>query len=144
MISKDFHRNLETDVLARTLWGEARGESTRGMEAVAWVVLNRVAFSEGRAGYWWGNTIVQVCQKSHQFSCWNRSDANFRKILAVDEKDVHFATALRIARRAVLGLLKDDPTHGATHYHAIGLSPHWAKGQEATAVIGKHVFYRTK
>ncbi|NUB15472.1 cell wall hydrolase, partial [Azospirillum brasilense] len=30
------------DTLARTLWGEARGESVRAMEAVAAVVMNRV------------------------------------------------------------------------------------------------------
>lgn len=30
------------DVLARTLYGEARGESVRGKEAVAAVVMNRV------------------------------------------------------------------------------------------------------
>ena len=36
----------ETDILARTIYGEARGESISGMEAVASVVLNRVAFAK--------------------------------------------------------------------------------------------------
>ena len=30
------------DVLARTLWGEARGEGLAGMVAVAWTIRNRV------------------------------------------------------------------------------------------------------
>ena len=53
----------DIDVLARTIYGEARGESISGMEAVASVVLNRVAFSKRRRRYWWGNTITEVCRK---------------------------------------------------------------------------------
>lgn len=41
----------DVDVLARTIYGEARGESISGMEAVAFVVLNRVAFSKRRGRY---------------------------------------------------------------------------------------------
>jgi len=32
----------DRDVLARTPWGEARGESTAGQVAVAWTIRNRV------------------------------------------------------------------------------------------------------
>ena len=52
----------ETDILARTIYGEARGESISGMEAVASVVLNRVAFAKRRGRFWWGNSIAEVCQ----------------------------------------------------------------------------------
>lgn len=136
-----FYRDLEVDVLARTLWGEARGEGTEGMEAVACVVLNRVRVAQNRGGkFWWGANIIQVCQKPYQFSCWNRSDPNFRKLQAVDENDLYFATALRIARRAVIGALKDQ-TGGATHYHANSILPYWAKREKPTATIGNHIFY---
>ena len=138
----EFYRELEIDVLARTLWGEARGEGTAGMLAVACVVLNRVNLAENRGGYWWGNNIIQVCQKPYQFSAWNRSDPNFRKLQAVDESDLYFATAKRLARRAAEGLLNEDPTEGATHYHAAGISPYWTKGEKPSAVIGNHIFYR--
>ena len=50
----------ETDILARTIYGEARGESISGMEAVASVVLNRVAFAKRRGCFWWGNSIAEV------------------------------------------------------------------------------------
>ena len=135
-----FYRDMEVDVLARTLWGEARGEGTAGMEAVASVVLNRVRVAQNRGKFWWGNNIIQVCQKPYQFSCWNRSDPNFRKLQAVDEADLYFATALRIARRAVIGKL-EDATGGATHYHASGVAPYWDKSEKPTAVIGNHIFY---
>lgn len=29
-VASDFYREMEVDVLARTLWGEARGEGERG------------------------------------------------------------------------------------------------------------------
>src|SRR3546814_9887201 len=61
--------NDPVDLLARTIWGEARGEPVRGMEAVAAVVMNRVA----RPG-WWGRTVASVCTKAYQFACWNEDD----------------------------------------------------------------------
>lgn len=136
-----FYKELEIDVLARTIWGEARGEGSAGMQAVAAVILNRLSISESRAGFWWGNTIVEICQKPYQFSCWNPNDPNVAKVKQVDERDLHFATALRIARRAVIGAF-NDPTEGADHYHAAGISPHWIRGQTPVAVIGNHIFYR--
>lgn len=140
-LARNFYDDLSIDVLARTLWGEARGEGLKGMEAVASVVLNRVAVAEHRGHYWWGANIISVCQKPYQFSCWNRSDANYRKLQAVTDKDIHYATAVRIARRAVAGTL-EDATGGATHYHARGISPNWAKGRQPAAVIGNHIFYQ--
>lgn len=136
-----FYRQLEVDILSRTLWGEARGEGAEGMKAVACVVLNRVKVAKERGSYWWGNDIIQVCQKPYQFSAWNRSDPNFRKLQSVDERDLYFATALRIARRAVIGALK-DVTGGATHYHADSITPYWAQGERPSVTIGRHVFYR--
>jgi spore germination cell wall hydrolase CwlJ-like protein len=137
----DYYRALEIDVLARTLWGEARGEGTIGMHAVANTIINRVKVAQDHGSYWWGNNIIQVCQKPYQFSCWNRSDANFKKLTAVDDKDLYFATAKRIAARAVIGAL-EDITEGATHYHASGISPYWARNERPTTVIGNHIFYR--
>lgn len=136
-----YYRELEIDTLARTAWGEARGEGADGMAAVAAVIINRVRVARERGGMWWGNNIIQVCQKPYQFSCWNRTDANFEKLQAVTDKNIQFATALRLARRALYGRL-DDPTAGATHYHAAGIAPHWAEGAEPVATIGRHVFYR--
>jgi len=141
-----FYRDIEADVLARTLWGEARGEGSAGMQAVACVILNRVEEAEKRGRLWWGNNIIQVCQKPYQFSCWNRSDPNFKRLQEVDESNLYFASALRVAQRAIMGAL-DDPTKGqdgggATHYHAAGITPYWSRGEKPTAVVGRHIFYR--
>ena len=100
------------DILARTIWGEARGDGRVGMEAVASVVLNRVA-DPG----WWGRDIVSVCQTPWQFSCWNKNNPNREKLLAVTGSDHSFTTALAVADAAVTGTLADT-TGGATSYYA--------------------------
>jgi spore germination cell wall hydrolase CwlJ-like protein len=129
------------DTLARTLWGEARGEPVRGIEAVAAVVMNRVAAARQHPGMWWGDGVASVCRKPMQFSCWNRDDPNAAKLRAVRAGDPVFNACLRIARRAVAGLLA-DPTAGATHYHTKSTAPRWAAGLAPTAEIGNHLFYR--
>ncbi len=130
------------DTLARTLWGEARGEPVRGIEAVAAVVVNRVRVAERKGGHWWGASVIGVCRKPWQFSCWNEGDPNRPKLLAVTASDPVFATCLRVARRAVTGLLP-DPTGGATHYHHVRIHPSWARGHTPCAEIGRHLFYDT-
>ena len=139
---KAFYQELEVDVLARTIFGEARGEPQAGLEAVANVVLNRVKVAQKRGGkYWWGNDVISVCQKPYQFSCWNRNDPSYKRLINVTPSKKHFATALRIARRAVIGALEDN-THGATHYHADYVSPYWAVGEKSVTTISRHIFYK--
>lgn len=130
-------RDRDIDILARTLWGEARGEGAAGMQAVASVVLNRA-----RRGGWWGAGVAEVCLKPRQFSCWNEDDPNREKVAgATPPPCPRFAVARRIACRAVCGVM-EDLTGGATHYHAAGAQPYWAEGRTPCAVIGRHVFYR--
>jgi N-acetylmuramoyl-L-alanine amidase len=131
------------DVLARTMWGEARGEREGGMAAVAHVVLNR-----RDAGRWWGSTVEAVCHKPFQFSCWNEGDANRGKLLTVNVGNAEFALAMRTAK-ALLAMLptdraRADTTNGATHYHVRGLTPlpNWARGKQPCQQLGRHVFYR--
>ena len=133
-------RSADIDVLARTIYGEARGELVRGKEAVAAVVMNRVRRARARGGYWWGNSVRRVCIKPWQFSCWNESDSNRKKILDVQAGNRVFDTCLRIARRAVAGTL-EDPTDGATHYHAKTARPPWSYKRTPSAEIGGHRFY---
>ncbi len=134
------HRAHDIDILARTLFGEARGERRTGQEAVAAVVLNRVARAERLGGYWWGRTVAEVCLKPWQFSCWNADDPNRERIATVAEGHPAFDQCRAIAAKAVDGRL-DDPTSGATHYHALGLVPRWARDRTPCAIIGRHLFY---
>lgn len=128
-------RAFTLDVLARTLWGEARGEGRAGMQAVACVILNR-ASDPG----WWGRSVAEVCLKPWQFSCWLQSDPNRPKLLAVTAGERVFAQAQQIARAALAGELADY-TFGATHYHVIDIAPAWAAGHTPCVLIGRHAFY---
>ncbi len=123
------------DTLARTLWGEARGEGRTGMAAVACVVLNRVA-----RGGWWGDTIVSVCRMPKQFSCWNAGTRSLQAVQAVTPADPAFGTAIEVARQAVDGRLADF-THGALHYHTVDVQPRWSLGVRPCFRLGRHVFF---
>jgi spore germination cell wall hydrolase CwlJ-like protein len=131
------------DVLARTLWGEARGEGEAGMEAVAAVVLNRVEVSARLGGrHWWGHDVVSVCRCKAQFSCWNPGDPNRSKLLAADDRDASFRLAKSVAERAIAGQIH-DPTCGATTYKVASLPwPYsWGRPRLPLATIGHHEFY---
>jgi spore germination cell wall hydrolase CwlJ-like protein len=134
-------KDREIDVLARTIWGEARNQGREGMEAVACVIRNRVALGVAY-DYWWGNTIEKVCQKPYQFSCWLKDDPNLPKLLAVTPaNDIAFRVALEIA--ANYDSLFDH-TNGATHYHTRNILPKWSNNEKPTAIIGAHIFYRLR
>lgn len=141
--AQEFMRELEIDVLARTLYGEARSETRQGIEAVAHVILNRVTHAQKMdKKFWWGNDIVSVCQMPYQFSCWNPGDPNRPKLMAVTADNKKFATCLRIARRAVYGQLGVDITCGANHYHTTAVCPKWSVGKTPIAQFGAHVFFK--
>ncbi|MBN8521745.1 MAG: cell wall hydrolase [Alphaproteobacteria bacterium] len=137
----EIYQKLSEDILARTLWGEARGEPQAGIEAVASVILNRVRIAQAKGGYWWGTDIISVCQKPYQFSCWNKSDPSYSKLIAVTERNKHFVQCVMIARRALAEQIRDI-TGGATHYHADYVSPYWITGQTPTLRVGRHIFYK--
>lgn len=133
--------NPAIEVLARTIYGEARGEPVRGKEAVAAVVINRLRHARRLGGrFWWGNDVTAICRRPWQFSCWNEGDPNRAKVEAVTAKNKVFQTCMRIARRAVAGTL-EDPTGGATHYHHHDARPPWARRRAPSAEIGNHLFY---
>lgn len=124
-------------VMARTMWGEARGEGRRGMQAVANVIINRSLI-----GGWWGDNVISVAKKPWQFSVWNANDPN-RPLIEnmMPGDDPLFDVAYELAQKALDGDLPDI-TGGATHYHAEGWTPDWRDPKKVVAVIGKHVFYK--
>lgn len=135
----------DVDTLALTIWAEARGEGVAGMEAVAWVIRNRVKTDIGRDGKpdWWGEGYEGVCKCKWQFSCWNAGDPN-RKFLDNPKLILQsqLALAVKIAR-AVVGGMVPDPTAGATHYYATTMPspPAWAAKLRFIKQIGRHRFY---
>jgi spore germination cell wall hydrolase CwlJ-like protein len=131
---KQFTRAADIDLLARTIFGEARGETIEGRIAVANVVMNRVTDPR------WPDTVRGVVLQPKQFSTWNENDHNRDLILAVTDENPVFRECLEIAQAAVDGRL-DDMTGGANHYFADWIDlPSWARRMASTVTIGAHRF----
>lgn len=130
-------------IVAKTLWGEARGEGERGMRAVAAVIEHRRAIRHRNC-----ISAADVCLSFRQFSCWNSGDPNRASMEHVTLKpDARYRMALDIAGELISGRLflqSPDETNGATHYIASALRtrPSWLHGKAPCAVIGRHEFYK--
>lgn len=121
--------------LALTIYFESRGQGPAAQNAVAFVVLNRVAdpaFPNSVCGVAkQGGTERYRCQFS--WFCDGRSD--------VPTEKASWREAKMRARAALTGRLK-DPTYGATYFHHVRVNPSWSGSVEQTAQLGPHVFYR--
>lgn len=135
--------DVDLDSVARTVWGEARGEDPTGRAAVAWVIRNR-QFSSSNEGriHWYGKgSLAQIARRKYQFSCWNDGDPNAAKIAALPANDAVLLECVEIARGVLEGKI-EDPTNQATHYRVIGWPAAWADGKRPCAVIGRHEFFK--
>ncbi len=132
----------DVDTLARTIWGEARGEGYEGMKAVANVVLNRYAQAQKSTAKarQFGSTIHEICTKKYQFSAWLVNDPNYAKLVTVTRADPQFNTAYQIAQDALAGRITDN-TRGADHYHTTAITASWSRGKQPVKQIGSHLFY---
>lgn len=144
MQAKKLLRDKDIDTLARTIYGEARGEynnpkiGLKSLVAVGYVVLNRYIEKT-----WYGSTIEEVCLKPYQFSCWNRKDPNRVIIENVKKGNVIFDICSHVAESVLFREIA-DPSFGANHYYATSMQnpPSWAVGRLAVTQIGHHKFYK--
>ena len=136
----------QTDVAARTLVQEVRGEPLEGQIAVAWVLKNRLA--DGR----WGKTLSSVCLWHAAFSGWwcprqadgkPYYDPNFAYACGLQDDDPMVEHMLEILAEVLPADPAIDPTDGATHYCNLDVvSPPWAQGATQTVKIGRHTFFK--
>jgi spore germination cell wall hydrolase CwlJ-like protein len=134
----------DAEVLARTIYGEARGEyhpgpnGTRGLIAVGNVVMNRVAQQT-----WFGRSVGEVCLKPYQFSCWNPNDPNRLKLLTVSDESSIFRTCFDVAL-TVTAMMCADETCGSDHYFSTSMKtlPPWVGDAPERIRIGRHRFYK--
>lgn len=137
----------DIDVVARTLYGEARGEGRQGMVAVACVIVTRAMIAahymdvHGEPHPLFGDgELSTACLEPEQFSSWNADDPNLPILKSVTTADPIFAMAVEIAAQAENDQL-DDITDNATHYKVVGTFAKWAVGKTPCVTIGKHEFY---
>lgn len=120
--------------LSRTLYWEAKGVERNEMEAVASVVMNRLAHD----GF--PKSICEVVKQGSesgpcQFSWW----CDGRPDHVREEEPYEMATD--VARIALNGRLKDR-TKGALYFHDKRVSPAWANEFKRTLEAGDFYFYK--
>ncbi|MCL2675441.1 MAG: spore cortex-lytic enzyme [Firmicutes bacterium] len=114
----------DMNLLARCIYGEARGEPYLGQVAVAAVILNRVKSSL------FPNSISGVIYQKWAFTCVADGQIN----LSPNQ------SALNAARDALNGW---DPTNGCLYYYnAATATSKWIWSLKVELKIGKHSFAR--
>ncbi len=127
--------NDDWKCLTEALYFEARGETVRGMFAVAEVILNRADSNR------YPDTVCGVVNQGtgRKFACQftYTCDGKAENIGNQGAWD-------RVGKVAMLSIELDQRmlTNGATHYHTKAVNPSWAKVFPRTATIGSHHFYR--
>ncbi|MFW6273811.1 MAG: cell wall hydrolase [Halanaerobium sp.] len=113
----------ELNLLARAVYGEARGEPYLGQVAVAAVIVNRVLSSR------FPDTFAEVIYQQGQFSAVGDGQINLNPN----------QNAYRAARDALDG---NDPTNGALYFYNPKTATRVAffRGRRVIMQIGEHVF----
>lgn len=125
----------DADIVARTLFGEAKANNIKDATAIACVIKNRSIHKQ------WPNTLAGVCLQKKQFSCWNEGDHNRDRIMHVQlSGSKWFTKCHEIARDLNSGSIADT-TNGATHYHTRAVAPKWSKGKEPCYETAGHLFF---
>jgi len=110
------------NLLARAIYGEARGEPYTGQVAVGAVIMNRVKSSK------FPNTISGVIYQSGAFDAVSDGQINLQPD----------ATAKKAAQDAINGW---DPSYGAIYYFNPNTATNdWIWSRPMTVTIGKHRF----
>jgi spore germination cell wall hydrolase CwlJ-like protein len=122
--------------LSEALYYEARGEGRSGEQAVAEVVFHRM-----NAGHYGHSICAVVYEGSFRPGCqfsFTCDGALHRPREASAWKESEQLAAQILTGQVPLR----NATGGATHYHAVWVSPFWAPTLKKTAQIGNHIFYR--
>ena len=116
------YSDADIALLARLIYGEARGESYVGQVAVGAVVLNRIKSSS------FPNSMSGVIYQSYAFTAVADGQINLTPN----------ATAKKAALDAINGW---DPSYGALYYYnPATATSSWIFSRQTTVTIGNHVF----
>ncbi|MDR2158238.1 MAG: cell wall hydrolase, partial [Holosporaceae bacterium] len=128
------------DVLARTIYGEARGELFKfGLSSL--IAIGNVVANRKNKNF--APTIGDVCTAPYQFSCWNEKDPNYEKMKNVTKESSIFKICLEVAEN-ILTEKWPDLTDGCDHYHERTVKPSWASRIAPKRIFGSHYFYELR
>ena len=146
MLWEIFSNLTEAQIMALTIYGEARGESYDGKVAVGSVILERVDHRE-----WDGDTIHEVCLMPYQFSCYLPGDPNFHALRLIAQdwetkamRSMAMSECYQVATGLIDGIIPRTPEIAAAHccqYKTIKARAAWAKKMKVILTINQHEFY---
>lgn len=133
----------DIDIMTKTLWMEARGETDEGIQAVACVIYNRYKNRKWYSRILGIASLANVCLKKWQFSCWNPGDQCDTKLPKANKESRAWKTCENFAILAAndkLPAIVGD----ADHYYATSMKtpPAWAKKMKFICQVGHHRFYK--
>jgi N-acetylmuramoyl-L-alanine amidase len=131
------NKQEQQNILARTIWAEARENGEDGMRAVASVIHNRGAGNIGK--------MIQVIEAPKQFSCWNKmTKADWSNFKIKERSGPEWKIANKIASEMMENQF--TPITDATHYYnPKKVTPGWAfvGGRlRPNDIIGDHRFMK--
>ena len=116
------------NVIAKTLYAEARGENYAGIDAVATVIFNR-----GKGDY---QKSIAACLKRKQFSCWNgQTDIKISNNV-LDQKMWKYCLHVEMLIRCG----NFTPNGNWNHYAHHTVKTKWFRMMTNKTRIGAHVF----
>ena len=118
--------------LAKTIYGEARGESIETMLVVGWVIRNRLQAKR------YGSSYKDVVLQLKQFSCWNKDDPNY-KVIKGAIKGRLWEVCIGVAIVVMQSVEKHNPIVSVRHYYDKSVDsnpPYWAEDGELVSVYG--------
>ena len=127
------------NVVARTLFMEARGEGTQGMRMVMTVIWNRAGGDASK--------LAGVCLAPSQFSCWNdisnKSPSSYKiefpKGATVKGADqTAWGICSDLAQSAFDETFKPDNETWNSYYNPDKANPDWGSEMVGTQMVGRH------
>ena len=136
-----WEKSKALNVVARTLYMEARGEGIDGLEMVMTVIWNRAKGDP--------ENLVSVCLKRKQFSCWNEISGKTPETYPIQfpkealsgkgGKDAQmWNICVKIATSAVDGTFVPENSEWNAYYNPSKCNPSWGKTLIHTKMVGNH------
>ena len=129
--------------MAMNIYHEARSDGKLGQKAVGFVTLNRVQSKR------YPSTPCDVVYQAQLNANGKpkRNKCQFSWYCDGKKDDPNDKVFWEIAKQMAYEVMTDygnveDPTDGATMYHASYVNPNWAKDYERTVRIDTHIFYK--
>ena len=145
---KEYDRVKQLRCIAQTVYGESRGQSKLAQEAVATVILNRVASPK------FPNTACKVVKqyrvrngkRVYQFSMWHPNDPSLAKTQAAFNTDKGYSAAVLSAIHASMKAMARQPKDKVLpktilNYHTIHIKTAWSDKMDVYGVIDDHKFF---